>query len=73
MPIPSTSSKQHDRQSYTHEEWTMSSDERDTTLRSKTQPTRSETRANEGQDVNRERTTCNPRESDQRGTGHDRL
>ncbi|KAF9027831.1 hypothetical protein BDZ89DRAFT_1066558 [Hymenopellis radicata] len=54
MPIPSTSSKQHDRQSYTHEEWTMSSDERDTTLRSKTQPTRSETRANEGQDVNRE-------------------
>ncbi|KAF9023206.1 hypothetical protein BDZ89DRAFT_1070069, partial [Hymenopellis radicata] len=41
-------------------------------LSSKTQPTRSETRANEGQDVNREERPASPRESDQRGTGHDR-
>ncbi|KAF9026395.1 hypothetical protein BDZ89DRAFT_1067598 [Hymenopellis radicata] len=57
----------HDQQSYTHEEWTMSSDERDTTtmaLRSETRPTRSEAR-----------TTKNEQQltrTDHRGTGHDR-
>ncbi|KAF9018801.1 hypothetical protein BDZ89DRAFT_1073555 [Hymenopellis radicata] len=61
--------KRHNQQSYMHEEWTMS----------KTQPTRSETRANEGQDVNREERPAaheNPTNeeqatTDQPGTCHD--